>query len=330
MKEKNIMKKVVSILFCVLLIAGICSAQEKPLRMTFVTPLIAHPVWDVAREGFEDACKEFNVECQYTGPQTIEPGTMINQMETAIVERVDGLITMAMNPESWGPTLKKAEKAGVTVVLVGSDVPVENGIPKYPRLAYVGTDEHALGVAGAQEIVKALKGAAPKVITMQSTMDAAFANKTRDAYLEVLSQQEGYELLAMEDCQSDMLIALQKWEGLMKAHPDFNVAIGVCGECGPSAAKVAKEMGITDKLLIMSIDDVAETMDHVRNDMVMGTMAQNFYGIGYQPVKLLVDYLRDGKKPEKDNYDSGSIFVSKENIDTYKEELKKSIEITLK
>ncbi len=316
------MKKVMSILFCALLLAGMCSAEDKPLRMTFVTPLVAHPVWDVAREGFEAACEEFKVECQYTGPQTIEPGTMITQMETAIVERVDGLITMAMNPESWGPTLKKAEKAGVTVVLVGSDIPVEDGTPKYPRLAYVGTNEHALGVAGAQEIVKALNGAAPKVITMQSTMDAAFANKTRDAYLEVLSQQEGYELLAMEDCQSDMLIALQKWEGLLKAHPAVNVAIGVCGECGPSAAKVAKEMGITDKLLIMSIDDVAETMDHVRKDMVMGTMAQNFYAIGYQPVKIIAEYLRDGKKPEKDNFDSGSVFVSKENIDTYQEDLK--------
>ncbi len=111
------MKKVMSILFCVLLLAGICSAEDKPLRMTFVTPLVAHPVWDVAREGFEAACEEFKVECQYTGPQTIEPGTMITQMETAIVERVDGLITMAMNPESWGPTLKKAEKFLLTPAL---------------------------------------------------------------------------------------------------------------------------------------------------------------------------------------------------------------------
>jgi ribose transport system substrate-binding protein len=317
---ENMMKKVICILFCALLIAGICSAKEKPLRITFVTPLVAHPVWDVAREGFEDACEEFGVECQYVGPQIIDLGAMINQIETAIVERVDGIITMPMNPESWGPSLIRADEVGVTMVMAGSDVPITNGVPDYPRLAGVGTDERELGTIGANEILRVVKDP-PKVITMQSTMDAPFAIKSRDAYLDVLSKVEGYELKTMEDCQSDMLIAMQKYEGLFKAYPDTNVVVGVCGECGPAAAKVVEEMKI-EGITIMAVDDVAETLDHIRNGVIHATIAQNFYGIGYIPVKLIVDYVRDGKKPAKDVYNSGVLLVTKDNIDTYTEEAK--------
>ena len=32
-------------------------ASGKKLNLVFVTPLIAHPVWDVARAGFEAAAK---------------------------------------------------------------------------------------------------------------------------------------------------------------------------------------------------------------------------------------------------------------------------------
>jgi ribose transport system substrate-binding protein len=316
------MKKLISILFCLLLIAGMCSAADKPLRITFVTPLVAHPVWDVARNGFEAACKEFNVECQYVGPQTIDLTAMINQIETAIVEKVDGIITMPMNPESWGPVLIKAKEKGIAMVLAGSDVPIKNGVPDYPRLAAVGTDEKELGTIGANEILKVLKGAAPKVITMQSTMDAPFANKARDGYLAVLSKQPGYELKAMEDCQSDMLIALQKYEGLFKAHPDTNVVVGVCGECGPAAAKVVEEMKIKG-ITILAVDDVAETLGWVEKGTIHATIAQNFYGIGYIPVKLIVDSVRNGKKPAKDVYNSGVILVTKENLKTYPEEAKK-------
>jgi ribose transport system substrate-binding protein len=51
-------------------------------------------------------------------------------------------------------------------------------------------------------------------------------------------------------------------------------------------------------------------------------MAQNFYKMGNYGVELLVNYLNEGKKPAQFSNDSGSVFVTLENIDSYTDALK--------
>jgi len=283
------------------------------MKITFITPLVAHPVWDESRLGFEDAAAELGFEASYVGPQGIDPVEMLNMMDIAIAEGVDGIITMAMNSETWIPALEKAEEAGVTVVLVGSD---STG----PRLGYLGTNTKALGNNGANEYVAELarRGWEPKAVSMQSTMDANFANEVREAYVEILDDVDGFELYAIEECQSDMLTAVQKYENLFRTYPDTNIVICCCGEAGPAAAKVAEEMGRTEDMVIIAIDDVAETLDWVKKGVLYGTMAQNFYSMGYVGSKMILDSVLNGIAPELDSTDTGSFFVSLDNIDTYK------------
>ena len=292
---------------------------EKPLEIVFVTPLIAHPVWDVARAGFEDALAEFGVKGQYVGPQGIDPADMVNQIEIALASGADGIITMPIAPTAMRPAFQKCAEKGVPVIFVGAED------PESESLAFIGTNEANLGKMGAEGIKEyfAARGNPPlKAHILQSTMDASFAIKARDGYLEAMKDYEGgFEMVLNEACNSDMVIAMDKYTAAFRAYPEINLVIGVCGEAGPAAAKVVKEMG-RDDITIIAIDDVAETMDWVKEGTIYGTMAQNFYKMGNYGVELLVDYLRDGKEPDQYSNDSGSIFVTKDNMSTYEAALK--------
>ncbi|QGP92904.1 Periplasmic binding protein domain protein [Neomoorella glycerini] len=292
-------------------------SKDKQLRLVFVTPLIGHPVWLVAKEGFDDAAKKFGFQGDWVGPQGIDANAMIQQIENAIASKADGIITMALNPEAFQPVLEKAQKAGIPVVIVNSDA------PNAPRLAYIGTDEKNLGTIGAKEIIKKLNGTPAKVITMQSTMDAKVANKMREAYEEELKKTPGTEILARESDNSDMMVAVQKFQNLLRTYPQANVIIGVAAEVGPAAAKVVEEMGLKDKVTIVAIDDMKETVDYIKSGVIYGTLTQNFYRMGYQAAQLLVENIKEGKKPAQQVIDSGTIFVTKDNLDTYKEQMKK-------
>ncbi|TFG61660.1 MAG: sugar ABC transporter substrate-binding protein [Spirochaetales bacterium] len=300
--------------------AGAMKAEKK-LNLVFVTPLIAHPVWDVARAGFEDGLKQYGVTGQYVGPQGIDPAEMVNQIELALVSGADGIISMPIAPTAMRPVFKKAAEKGVPVIFVGAED------PESTALAFIGTNEANLGKMGAEGIKKyyAAKGNPPLfAYIQQSTMDASFAIKARDGYLAALKDYAGgFKMVLNEPNNSDMVTAMQKMETAFKAYPEINLVIGVAGEVGSAAAKVVKEMGLQSKITIIAIDDIAETMDWLKQGVITGVMAQNFYKMGNLGVKFLVDYLKDGKKPAQFSNDSGSIFVTKDNITTYTEALKK-------
>jgi ribose transport system substrate-binding protein len=292
--------------------AGQQDKGDEPLKITFVTPLVAHPVWDKARQGFEAAGEELGFEAQYVGPQGIDAIAMIDQIEIAIIEGVDGIVTFALDPVAFAPVLKKAEEAGIALVLVFSEVEGVNNIAK------IGTSERALGNGGANYIIENTKGIAPKVIYMGSGPTQQFPEKVRAGYEEILKDVPGYEVVAIEYCDSDMVIAMDKFESLFKTYPEANMVIGVCGEAGPAAGKVAKEFGIEDDLFIMAIDGTEETMDLVKEGAVEATMEQNFYGVGYVSAKVIVDYVTTGKKPATYDINSGSFAVDASNMDSVK------------
>lgn len=301
------------------LFAGAPKEDEK-FNIVFVTPLVAHPVWDVARAGFEDGLAEFGAVGQYVGPLGIDPAEMVNQIELALAAGADGIISMPIAPTAMRPVWKMAEAQGVPVVFVGS---VD---PESTSLAFIGTNEANLGAMGAQGIKEhfATLGNPPLyAYIQQSTMDASFANKARDGYLAALKDYPGgFTLVLNEPNNSDMVTAMQKMEAAFEAHPQINLVIGVAGEVGSAAAKVVNEMNLRERITIIAIDDIEETMDWLNEGSIYGVMAQNFYKMGHYGVELLVNYLTDGTMPSQYNNDSGSIFVTLDNVDVYTNALK--------
>lgn len=316
-------KKIVSMMMVVSLcagsLAGSVSAEGKtdePLEITFVTPLIAHPVWDVAREGFEQAASDFGFTSNYVGPQGIDPAEMSNQIDIALTQRVDGIITMPISPEAMRPAFSRCDEKETPYVFAGAEDSDSNAV------AFVGTNEAELGAQGAKEIIKKFDGEPIKAMIMMSTLDASFAMKARDGYLAVLEEEDNFECVLVDFCNSDMQTAMDKYQAAFKAYPEINLVIGVCAEAGPAAVKTIKEMGLQDKISVMGIDDTEETLDMIRNNEMWGTMAQNFYTIGYKSAEIMYQYLAEGKEPEQFNNDSGSMFVSLDNIDTYVDALR--------
>jgi ribose transport system substrate-binding protein len=315
------MKKLFWVLVAVaalgLVVGSSAFAAPKKLNLVFVTPLIAHPVWDVARAGFEAAAKDLGFNGQYVGPQGIDPAEMVNQIELAIASKVDGIITMPIAPTAMRPVFKKAAQAKIPVVFVGAED------PESTALAFIGTNEAELGKQGGNAISTRFGKKPLRAIVLQSTMDASFAIKARDGYLAALKNYPDFKMVTNEACNSDMQIAMQKFEAAFKAYPEINLVIGVCGEAGPAAAKVIKENKLEKRITVVAIDDVAETMDLIKNGSIWGTEAQNFYKMGNLGAKILVDYITKGIKPASFKNDSGSIFVTKDNMETYKASLYK-------
>ena len=285
---------------------------DEELHFVFVTPLFAHPVWLVARDGFYVAAEEFNFRADWVGPHVIDVDEMIRQIETAIVMGADGIITQGINPDAMVPVLNQAYEAGVPVVVVNSD------IPGGPRLAYLGTDPTSLGGLGAQAIIDKLGDEPLNVGFIVAAIDNQIALEMVAGYEQVFETAPGgFTRLTMVADGGDVLEAVQHVENMITTFPELNVVVTVSGAAPGAVARVLVERDMVDQITVMGIDDVDETVIGIRDGVIYATMTQNFFRKGYQASQWLAEYIREGTTPPALINDSGTMIVTIDNIDTY-------------
>jgi len=280
--------------------------------IVWVNPLVGHPVYNMQTHAFLVAARDYGFEPVCVGPTQIDPEGIVLEIENAIAQRVDGIITVPFNWSAFKGVFEKARAAGIPIVCTGADA------PKDWRLAFIGTDTKAYGRLAAQYLTDQKQGKA-KICVMMSQLDVQNQVDSKDAFEEALKDQPGMEVAVVEWDKADAALAIQKFQDVFRAYPEVDTVLMLEATGGVSASKVAAEMGIADRVTILAVDDIAETVDCIRNGSVWGTLAQNFYRMGYESAAMIMDHI-EGKAVEP-GVDSGTTLVVQDNLATYKQEM---------
>ena len=314
------MKKVLTFVLAAALLASlwVCvpaalAANSEPIRITLVLPMSANEVWKACADGFEAACAALGVEGNVVAPATNNDVNLMNALvETAIAEGVDGVITQGINPEAQAPVCKKLDEACITYCFINSDASDTN------RLAFIGTGDQ-LGIVGGKTVVD--KIGSQKIVFATGIWDltAPIGISLHNAYLSELEKAPGgFEEVVVIHTAADQLVATQEWTNAFNTYPEINAGMNIDGFGGLGAARAMKELGKQPgDVMIIGIDDVPETLDAIRDGWLYGTMTQNFFRMGYEPVGWIKDYIANGAKPAQEVNDSGTMLVTKDNIETY-------------
>ncbi len=102
---------------------------------------------------------------------------------------------------------------------------------------------------------------------------------------------------------------------------DLDGIVSTSYEPATAAALILAEMENT-RIKYIGIDDDDAMLNAIRDGWIDGTFAQSPYMIGYMPA-LLLKLLAEGYVPKQDHavVDAGGLIVTKDNIDTYIDEL---------
>jgi len=321
LKERRTMKKIITlVLLLTTLVLPVfsggkqeASAQDET-HFVYVSPLLAHPVWLIAKDGFEKACQELEIKGSWVGPQGISPEEMAKLVETSIAQKADGIITQGLVPAA---PVQAAIDAGIPVLVVDSPIDLEG------ELAYLGKDLTIQANVIYKDIVKQLgKNADIKASIQVAALNYKIAVDAIDALKKVFTSYPGsFEIVNITESKSDRMKATTEWENTLKAYPEINVSINLAAEAGPAAASVVRDLGKKDEILVYAVDDIDETLDLIRSGEIDGTVVTSFYNYGYQAAYWLYQHITEGKTPAQTNNDAGTIMVNGSNIDSYKERL---------
>ncbi|MEG2951217.1 MAG: sugar-binding protein, partial [Clostridia bacterium] len=256
------MKKALALFLALVLVMCTMSigfAEEnkaaEPYRFTLVSPLVGHPYWVSVEDGMKAGNEQYGVDTQYVGPTEIDIYSQINYMETAIASKVDGIITMALDPTAFEPVIKKAVDAGIPVVLIDTDAP--NSVRNY----YAGTSNFAAGKAAGDAMVKATEGKA-KIGIITGAINAANLNERIDGFKEAIKEYPEMEILAIEPSDTDLLKATEKTQSLLQTYPDMNAIFGVSATDVQGAAKVVVEQNKVGQIKLVGFDDMDDTIKY--------------------------------------------------------------------
>jgi len=291
-----------------------CSKKSKARSFVMVTKAV-HPYYEPCYEGFQAAGKKYEVNVSRVDPQKMELPLQVKAIEELIAQKVDGIALSAVDDAGLVPVIAEAAKAGIKVITF--DAPA----PSSSQLTYIGTDNQTAGAEAGKKMAELMKGQG-SIVILQGGLGAANLNLRTQGFKEALAKAApGVKVLEVVDTAGDFSVATNKVEAVLQTYPDATAMFAVSAEGAPAAAGVLKQQGKAGKILLAGFDDLKDTLQGIKDGAVSFCIVQKTFKMGWLSVEALLDAVNGKTLPKVT--DTGVLFVTTANLDTYMAEMKK-------
>jgi ribose transport system substrate-binding protein len=263
-------------------------------RFTFVTPLTRgspEGYWASVARGVQAASRELGASVSLTGSAyEANAGAMIQAVEEAILAKVDGIVTMALDPGAFRPVIDKAVAAGIPVVLVDTDAPESR------RLAYVGTDNYAAGREAAKAIAASTSGRG-KIGIISGAAEARNLQMRILGFSSGIAEYPGLKIVDQKAGKSELLTQGALAQAMLEAHPDITALFGVDGFGANASAMAVEQSGLGGKVAIVGFDYGTLTAKNLNSGLVSAVIVQDGFRMGYEAIETLASWKRGVPPP---------------------------------
>jgi ribose transport system substrate-binding protein len=287
------------------------------------------PYWRDVEMGVHNAEGNLDVELEclvYNKPGGGEKDITAWQhaMISDIVRKRD---TMALGAAmldfaSAGAAIRKVINAGIPMITFDTDAP-DSG-----RAFFIGTNNYTAGSTCGFNMAKKVDFKGNIVIDAPSMGVQSCMERMR-GFKDVIKRYPDVHIaLELSGGESHALMEAQA-EKTLQTVKDLKGIFCISGTSAKVNAKAVKKAGLAGKVKIISFDADRDIIHLLQEGVIDSTVAQRPYTMGYR----VVDYLyRIGQLgvdtvmksiPQNRIVDTGIHIVTRENIDTYRESLKR-------
>ena len=250
----------------------------------------------------DNGCKVRLTSCRLAGVDS-----QIAAIDEMVKEGIYGLVLSPIDDPAIAAKIDALYENNIPVITTNTDI---HGTK---RIAYVGSDYEVSGkTAGA--LMKILTAGKAKVgiitgyTNVQCHVDRVFGFKEK-----LLEDAPDIEVVACAENHDDDFESYTVTQTMLKEHPEISAlyisAGGVYGAC-----RTVLDMGLGEKIKILTHDDIPTTKALVRDGIIDATICQEPEKQGSLPVSMMYDYLTYGMAPKvKHNY-TDIIIRIKENL----------------
>ncbi|HZJ65112.1 MAG TPA: sugar-binding protein [Kofleriaceae bacterium] len=314
LRRMSLLVSAIVAVFAGFFVASSACSKSKTRTFVMVTKAV-HPYYEPCYEGFQAAGKKYGVKVERVDPQKMELPLQVKSIEELIAQKVDGIALSAVDDAGLVPVIAEAAKAGIKVITF--DAPA----PSSSALTYIGTDNQTAGTEAGKKMAELMKGQG-SIVILQGGLGATNLNLRTQGFKEALAKAApGVKVLEVVDTAGDFSVATNKVEAVLQTYPDVTAMFAVSAEGAPAAAGVLKQQGKAGKILLAGFDDLKDTLQGIKDGAVSFCIVQKTFKMGWLSVEALLDAVNGKTLPKVT--DTGVLFVTTANVDTYMNEMKK-------
>lgn len=257
------------------------------------------------KDAMEEKAKEMHVELLITDAQrTAEK--QVQQIETFISQKVDAIILNPCELEASSPAVDKARAAGIPIINVNSETKSEPD-------AFVGSNDETSGEIAMEYIAKAInqKG---NIVIMDGYMGQAAQIKRAAGAARVLAKYPAIKVLAEQTAEWDRAKGMTLMENWIQSYGDkINAVFAHNDEMGLGALQALEQSKLKVKIVLVSIDAIADALQAVKDGRLNATIYQDAKGQGAGAVETAIKLVKKEPLAEKKVFIPFQL-VTKENI----------------
>jgi ABC-type sugar transport system substrate-binding protein len=294
-------------------VAPVDLMPDRPLKIAYLA-MENNPFWIPVKEGVLNAGEilaDYNTQVDWiVAGEAHTTDNFGGAMEAALAQDYDAIATLA-GDAGLVTYIDRAVEAGVPVATYNSETASPNS-----RLFFVGADLYKQGEAAGQAMAEAIGGSG-KVAIITGFFAVEGHELRRMGFVDFLAANyPDVESVGEVENTDKGDVAYTQAQDFMTAHPDLSGIYVTAG--GPfGAAKAVEDAGKTGEIKVISFDFVDETMEFVKKGVVSGTIGQDPFAQGHDPVIRLYNYLLTGEAPECARLLTRADVVTQENIDQF-------------
>ncbi|SCF19841.1 monosaccharide ABC transporter substrate-binding protein, CUT2 family [Micromonospora viridifaciens] len=274
------------------------------IKLSYHDPSLAFAV--PIRQGMERGAKEFGVDVQMIGPSGGNPADQVAELQTLINQKqIHGLAVSSASNDALKPVIAQAYDAGIPIISFNTNN------PESKQMGFVGQDLVASGRSLAKELLGVLKGKTGKVVVVSVDSGAGWSNDRFSGFQDGL-KDSGLQIVGPVNTGNEPSAAYNTVESTMAAQSDAIALVSLDCCSFTAGAKWLQQSGKAGKIHAVGFDVQPQTVEYLKSGVVDLTISQGPAEQGYQAVKLLADYLKNGT--EIKNVDTGALVVTRDTV----------------
>ena len=170
-------------------------------------------------------------------------------------QKPDVLVAMPPDLNSYSKLLKRAQKAGIYVILIDNPA-------NFKADAYIGSDWNRLGQLEAEAVIKGCgENSSKKIGLVQGDQVNATSLFQYAGIMKVLKEHPGFKVVAKPDSNWDATTSRNVTTTMLQQHPDICGIIDFWdGDASGSSAAI-RDAGLQDKVFLVTTGGGEQTAD---------------------------------------------------------------------